>query len=383
MDDLVRHLCVLGATGSVGQSTLSVVREHPDKYRVDTLVAGDNVEQLVALCLEFKPAVAVIANPQKLPVLKDCLEGQDIALSSGKESIINAVKSSTHDTVIVAISGVHGVEPALAAAFAGKRLLLANKEAVIFLGDLLHYAAKEGGGEVLPIDSEHCALFDLLVDNQHNIKKLWLTASGGAVRDVPISELVTVTPEKTLQHPNWSMGKKVTVDSATMMNKVLETIEASVLFNRTGDSIGIVMHPQSICHALLEYDDGFIHANFSQPNMRLPIARMLAWPDRLPQVQPSLKWSALSQLTFFEPDEARYPCLSLAYQALEMGNGAPAALSAANEVAVARFLQGDIKFTDIACINARALDTMPNHEALDIDAIWYIDGIARKQALTY
>lgn len=386
----MKSICLLGATGSVGQSTLAVVAQYPEQFCIDTLSAHDNAAELATLCHRYRPQNAIISNADKLPDLVERLGSLKINIAAGEEAMSAAVKSSSCETVVLAIAGTHGVKPALAAALAGKRLLLANKESIVFLGRYLQHAAEKGGGQILPIDSEHCALFDLLHGTQScGAQKIWLTASGGAVRDVPIEDLAEVSPEKTLQHPNWSMGKKVTVDSATMMNKVLETIEASVLFGMPSEQIGAVLHPQSIFHALVEYCDGFIHANLSLPTMQLPIARMLTWPQRLPAVHPAPDWATLSGASFFVPDPQRYPCLALAEQSLNSGGGATAALSAANEVAVQRFLNREIKFTDIFAINAYVLERLPAEQNggggddIDLEQIWHVDNFARQTARAF
>lgn len=373
----MQNICILGASGSVGQAALSVIQQHPQHYTARILVANSNWRVMAEQCRTHRPAVAVMADDSAAKQLAAALAGENITIDGGAAAVRAAAASASCTTVIAAIAGASGVESLLAAAKSGKRILLANKEALITAGALLPSAFTAEASDtapagttpagttpatntparpqILPIDSEHCALFELL-QNDRNYKTLWLTASGGSVRDVPLQQLPQVTPAMALAHPNWSMGKKITVDSATMMNKVLEIMEAAVLFEAPPSAIKVVIHPQSTCHALVEYPDGALQANFSQPDMRLPIARMLAYPARLPQVVPPLSWQALSTASFFLPDEARYPCLPLAYQALALGGAAPAALSAANEVAVARFLSGDIQFTDIARINSEILN---------------------------
>lgn len=377
----MHNVCLLGATGSVGKSALAVIASHPDGYRAHTLVGGSNAARLAELCRAHRPAVAVLADEQRAAELETLLAGEDIIVAGGREAVCAAAADASCRSVVAAIAGADGVEPVLAAAAAGKRLLLANKEALIVAGSLLTAAVADGGGALLPVDSEHCALFELLAGGG-DYHKLWLTASGGAVRDVPLAALPSITPAQALEHPNWSMGKKITIDSATMMNKVLEIIEAAVLFSATADRIGVVLHPQSICHALVEYPDGALTGSFSRPDMRLPLARMLEWPQRPPPLLPPLDWPALSQMTFAPPEAARYPCLPLAAAALAAGGGAPAALSAANEVAVARFLAGDIAFTDIARINSRVVEHFSGRETAvgSMEEIWQMDARAREMA---
>ena len=378
----VRDLCVLGATGSVGGAALSLVREHPDRYRVRALAAQGDVAGMAELCREFAPAVAVLADEEKAEVLHKALVGEGVAVMGGAAAVAAAAARPDCCTVLAAISGADGVAPTLSAAVAGKRILLANKEALIVAGDFLWQALAESGGDLLPVDSEHCALFELLGEGR-DFERLWLTASGGAVRRTPLAALERVSPQEALNHPNWSMGEKITVDSATLMNKVLEVMEAVSLFSVAPERVGVVMHPQSVVHAFVEYSDGSLQAALSLPDMRLPIARMLAWPDRLPGVCQRPDWGTLSAMTFALPDEERYPCLPLAYRALRLGGGAPAALSAANEVAVRRFLAGEIRFTDIARINAAALDGAPSFEAATMESVWRIDTLARQKAALF
>ncbi len=377
----MQNICVLGATGSVGAAALSIIAEHRHHYCARILVANRDVERMEQLCRQHRPQRAVLADETQATVLAQRLAGENIEVVGGAEAVLAAAADASCATVVGAIAGARGVAPAFAAAAAGKRLLLANKEALIVAGGLLLEAIDAGGGCLLPLDSEHCALFELLqADAEY--QKLWLTASGGSVRALPLAELAQVTPQQALAHPNWSMGKKITIDSATMMNKALEIMEAAVLFRTTGERIGVVLHPQSTCHALVEYADGALIANWSQPDMRLPLARMLAWPQRLPAVVPPLPWQALSQASFAPPEAARYPCLPLAYSVLKLGGSAPAALSAANEVAVEAFLAGAIAFTDIARVNCNMVDYLHGQQTMasSIADIWQADEMARRFA---
>ena len=381
MDGAPQGVCLLGATGSVGAAAAAVVAAHPQKYHARILVGGGNAARMAEMAREHRPARAVLADEAQAKELRQLLRGEGIPVDGGREAVCAAAADESCGTVVVALAGASGVEPALTAAAAGKRLLLANKEALIVAGSLLPAAVRDGGGELLPVDSEHCALFELL-QGDANYKTLWLTASGGSVRDLPLEALPAVTPAEALAHPTWSMGRKITIDSATMMNKALEIIEAAVLFEAPPARIGVVIHPQSICHGLVEYADGALVGNWSLPDMRVALARMLAWPQRLPAVVPPLGWEALSTATFAAPEAARYPCLDLAYQALALGGTAPAALSAANEVAVEKFLAGEIRFTDIARINTAVIDHLHGQPlgAVNMEEVWHMDAAARRLA---
>ncbi len=351
----MRGVCVLGATGSVGGAALDVVRSRPDAFSVTALAAGGDDEALEKLCREFKPRRAVLADTVAAKRLRLALRGEGVAVRGGGKAVEEEAAAEDCGTVVAAIAGASGAAPVLAAARAGKRVLLANKEALVFCGAMIMRAARESGGAILPIDSEHWGLFELLAGGG-DYAKLWLTASGGGARDVPLSQLDAVTPEMALAHPNWTMGAKITVDSATMMNKALEIIEASVLFGAAAERIGVVLHRQSLAHALVEFADGSVKMHISAADMRLPVGRMLFWPEFLPGAGRTPDWRQFSAMEFAEPDAQRYPCLALAYRALSAGGAAPAVLSAANESAVARFLGGGIRFTDIARINAEVLE---------------------------
>ena len=385
-------VCVLGATGSVGGAALDVLRHL--NIPVGALVAGQNDKRMAQLCREFKPRFAAMADAQSARRLRQSLRDENITIIDGAKAINDVAADRRYDTVIAASSGTSAAAAVLAAAHSGKRLLLANKESLILCGDIIMRAAKKNGGEVLPIDSEHCGLFELLADGG-DYKKLWLTASGGAARDIPLAQLDEVSPKMALAHPNWRMGAKITVDSATMMNKALEIIEASVLFNAGHSRIGAVLHRQSTAHALVEYADGSMKMQISAADMRLPIAKMLCW--NMPSspsassgtgILKSLSWGELSAQTFEEVDCRRYPCLQLAYRALAAGGAAGAVLSAANDIAVAKFLRGEIRFTAIARINAEVLDKLGsgnlNSQNLNDDEIltelMAADNAARKMA---
>ncbi|MGU9951530.1 MAG: 1-deoxy-D-xylulose-5-phosphate reductoisomerase [Gammaproteobacteria bacterium WSBS_2016_MAG_OTU1] len=374
----LKRVCILGATGSVGGGALSVIRDCPQMAAAVCLVANNNAVAMRDLCREFQPQRAIMREEAAAEELNKLLAGDGIIIDGGEEAVQTAATAEECDTVIAGIAGGGGLAPTLHAARSGRQILLANKESLVIAGELLMQTAREHGAEILPIDSEHAALFELL-EGERQYTKLWLTASGGALRDMPLAQLPNATLAQTLSHPTWKMGNKITVDSATMMNKVLEIIEATVLFQTTAAQVGVVIHPQSIVHALVEDSNGVLSAQMSFPDMRLPIARMLFRDTRKlgdelitkEGKQPqnawgggrSLTWETLSNLSFYEPDLARYPCLPLADEALALGGAAPAILSAANELAVERFLRSEIKFTDIARINARALATCAPHPA--------------------
>jgi len=320
----LKRIAILGSTGSIGVNTLDVIRMHPDRYQVVALTAGKQVDRLAEQCLEFKPVVAVLADADGALRLSKILQEQKISTQVlyGPQALVTAVTLSDCDMVMAAIVGAAGLVPALAAAKAGKRVLLANKEALVMSGDLFMQAMKSGGGELLPIDSEHNAIFQCLprqfTKAPHDylgVEELWLTASGGPFRDTPISELSAITPDQACAHPNWVMGRKISVDSATMMNKGLEVIEAFWLFGLPLEKIKVLIHPQSVVHSMVRYRDGSVIAQMGQPDMRTPIAYGLAWPERIYAGVDSLNLTQLSALSFTEPDLMRFPCLSLAFAA--------------------------------------------------------------------
>lgn len=376
-----RRVCVLGATGSVGGASLQVLRTLNGEFEVGALAANRDDAAMEKLCREFKPKFAALADEECARRLKESLRGENITIGGGANAVAEAADNGECGTVIAAVAGSGGAESVLRAAYSGRRVLLANKEALILCGALIMRAAKENGGEILPVDSEHCGLFELLAGGGA-YSKLWLTASGGAARDIPLAELDAVTPEQALAHPNWAMGEKITIDSATMMNKVLEIIEASVLFNADSARIGVVLHRQSTAHALVEYADGSMTMQMSAADMRLPLARMLCWREHPRGARKSLSWAQLSAQQFEEPDLRRYPCLALAHRALEIGGCAPAVLSAANEAAVLRFLRGEIRFTDIARINDEVLQRLGNNNNGndDLPALLEVDATAKRAA---
>ncbi|MDR0996532.1 MAG: 1-deoxy-D-xylulose-5-phosphate reductoisomerase, partial [Zoogloeaceae bacterium] len=380
-----QNLVLLGATGSIGQSTLSVIRLHPERYRALALCAHRNVELLLAQCREFKPRYAVLGTQARADELAGRLKAEGIATEvlHGEVALKQMVALPEADAVVAAIVGAAGLPPALAAAQAGKKVLLANKESLVMAGGLFMRTARENGATILPVDSEHNAIFQSLPrefahDPQAGIaplgvKKLWLTASGGPFLRHSAEAIAQAGPAQALAHPNWTMGKKVSVDSASLMNKGLEVIEAHWLFSAPPEQIEVVVHPQSIVHSLVEYADGSFLAQLGTPDMRVPIAHALAFPERFASGVKALDLFALANLSFERPDRQRFPCLQLAFEALKTGGTAPAILNAANEVAVAAFLAEKIPFGDIARINAETLAQTPATPADTLEAILSAD----------
>ena len=363
----MKGICVLGATGSIGISTLDVVGRHPDRYRVVALTAHRDADRLAEQCRRHRPALAVLADAAAAPRLRALLADMDQPpeILAGPAALAQVAALPEVDIVMAAIVGAAGLLPTLAAARAGKRLLLANKEALVIAGEILMSAAAASGALLLPIDSEHNAIFQCMPPGYERglervgVERILLTASGGPFRDRPLADLAQVTPDQACAHPNWSMGRKISVDSATMMNKGLELIEACWLFGTRPERIQIVIHPQSVIHSLVQYVDGSVLAQLGNPDMRTPIAHALAWPERLSSGVSPLDLFAVGRLDFSPPGYDRFPCLSLAIQAAAAGGTAPTILNAANEVAVAAFLAGRIGFTAIAALVAETLARLP------------------------
>ena len=363
----MKGICVLGATGSIGISTLDVVGRHPDRYRVVALTAHRDADRLAEQCRRHRPALAVLADAAAAPRLRALLADMDQPpeILAGPAALAQVAALPEVDIVMAAIVGAAGLLPTLAAARAGKRLLLANKEALVIAGEILMSAAAASGALLLPIDSEHNAIFQCMPPGYERglervgVERILLTASGGPFRDRPLADLAQVTPDQACAHPNWSMGRKISVDSATMMNKGLELIEACWLFGTRPERIQIVIHPQSVIHSLVQYVDGSVLAQLGNPDMRTPIAHALAWPERLSSGVSPLDLFAVGRLDFSPPGYDRFPCLSLAIQAAEAGGTAPTILNAANEVAVAAFLGGRIGFIAIAGLVAETLARLP------------------------
>ncbi|MFZ1344603.1 1-deoxy-D-xylulose-5-phosphate reductoisomerase [Thiothrix eikelboomii] len=347
----LKALTILGSTGSIGASTLAVVQRHPNRFRVFALTAQHNVEAMLAQCLVHKPRYAVMLNEQAAEQLAGRLKAVDVETEvlAGPAALAQVAAHPETDYVMAAIVGAAGLLPSLAAARAGKRVLLANKEALVMSGRLFMDAIRESKAELLPIDSEHNAIFQCLPSQggKQGVERILLTASGGPFRQRPLADLYTVTPEQAIAHPNWSMGQKISVDSATLMNKGLEVIEASWLFASPLEQIEVVVHPQSTVHSMVAYNDGSVLAQLGNPDMRTPIAYALAWPERITSGVAPLDLFAIARLDFEKPDFARFPCLELAYEAHARGGFATIALNAANEVAVQAFLERRIGFMDI------------------------------------
>lgn len=387
----MQHITILGATGSIGASTLDVVERHPDRYRVYALTAHQRVEELAEQCLRFRPQVAVVGNADAALRLSKLLDanGLKIDIGHGEADLCAVASASGCDTVMAAIVGAAGLAPTMAAAKAGKKVLLANKEALVMSGRLLMDAVSESGATLLPIDSEHNAIFQCLphsyqrVPEQHGVAKILLTASGGPFLNRAVETLENVTPEEAVAHPNWVMGRKISVDSATMMNKGLEVIEAHWLFGAPADRIEVVIHPQSVIHSMVSYVDGSVLAQLGNPDMRTPIAHALAYPERVASGVEPLDLVRIGQLAFQRPDFERFPCLKLAYDALTAGGTAPAILNAANEVAVQAFLDGEIGFRTIAWTISRVMNELPHDEMSDIEALIEQDLRARALARSY
>ncbi len=384
----MKGLVVLGATGSVGVSTLDVAARNPGRFRIVALTGNRNVERLAAQCRRFRPEMAVVADVKAAERLAAALAADELPtrIASGPDALQEAAAHPEADAVMAAIVGAAGLLPTLAAARAGKQVLLANKEAVVMAGDLLMDALGGSAGVLLPIDSEHNALFQCLPPDQARdvasagVEKLVLTASGGPFLDTPLEALDEVTPEKACRHPNWEMGRKISVDSATMMNKGLEIIEACRLFGVGPDRVDVVVHPASIVHSLVQYRDGSVLAQLGHPDMRTPIAHALGWPDRIASGVPALDLAALGRLEFRAPEPDRFPCLALAMEAARAGPGAAVSLNAANEVAVEAFLERRIRFTAIPRVIASVLAKYAESRPGDLESILALDAEARAAA---
>jgi 1-deoxy-D-xylulose-5-phosphate reductoisomerase len=385
----IKNVTILGATGSIGMSTLDVIARHPDKYRVFALSAATSVDKMVELCVKFNPRYAVMANDEcgealakKLPASIDT-----VVLTGGSEDSLETIAGHVDvDAVMAAIVGAAGLKPTMQAALSGKTVLLANKEALVMAGKLFMNAIRENGANLLPIDSEHNAIFQSLPRNfetglsQVGVEKIVLTASGGPFRNRPISDLAHVTPAEACAHPNWVMGKKISVDSATMMNKGLEVIEAHYLFNAPADKIDVVIHPQSVIHSMVTYRDGSVIAQLGNPDMRTPIAYGLAYPERIDAGVAPLDFAKVGKLEFQPLDLVRFPCVRLAYDAMQRGGTAPTILNAANEIAVESFLQEKLRFVDIPRVIEETLSKAVIDDATSLEVVLRADDNARHAA---
>ncbi|RKT60678.1 1-deoxy-D-xylulose 5-phosphate reductoisomerase [Azonexus fungiphilus] len=383
-----QNITVLGATGSIGVSTLDVIRRHPDRYKAFALCAHSQVDKLFAQCLEFQPRFAVLRDAALADDLAArCRQaGLTTEVRHGMAALVELASLPEVDTVMAAIVGAAGLEPTLAAARAGKRVLLANKEVLVMAGELFMHAVRAHGATLLPVDSEHNAIFQALPADFSRglsacgVERILLTASGGPFRDTPLTDLQQVTPEQACAHPNWVMGRKISVDSATMMNKGLEVIEARWLFDAAPAMIQVVVHPQSVIHSAVQYADGSVLAQLGNPDMRTPIAYAMAWPERIAAGVEALDLFRIGRLDFFAPDCERFRCLQLAYDALAAGGTAPAILNAANEVAVAAFLEGRLPFLGIARLNEAVLAALPAGPEGSLADVLGADAEARRMA---
>ena len=383
----LRQVAVLGATGSIGGSTLDVIARHPGRFRASVLVANRDSEGLAKLCERFRPDLAIIADPAMEADLARRLAAAGIRcdVASGAEAVTTAAAGPLCDTVVAAIVGAAGLDSTLAAARAGKRLLLANKESIVMGGALLLEALRQGGGDLIPVDSEHNAIFQCLPGGRPDlgragVRRLILTASGGPFRGRTRADLGTITPDEACAHPKWSMGRKISVDSATLMNKGLEVIEAHHLFAAPVDAIEVVVHPQSLVHSMVDYVDGSVLAQLGNPDMRTAIACALAWPERIEAGVAPLDLAAHARLDFEKPDTDTFRCLALAFEALREGGDATAILNAANEVAVDAFLAGTLPFLGIAEIVERVLEELPAEPVVDVQTLVARDAEARRAA---
>ncbi|MFA0088359.1 1-deoxy-D-xylulose-5-phosphate reductoisomerase [Vibrio sp. 10N.261.51.F12] len=389
----MQNLTILGATGSIGASTLKVVAENPSLYSIYALVGGKNVTKMALLCLQWQPKYAVMAEEADAKRLKNELNGLvETQVLFGQEAMCKVSSDDAVDMVMAAIVGAAGLLPTLAAVKASKRVLLANKEALVMSGQLFIDAVRNSGAQLLPVDSEHNAIFQCLPQTiqtqlghcdlaQAGIDHILLTGSGGPFRYSETSTLSSVTPAQAIAHPNWSMGPKISVDSATMMNKGLEFIEARWLFNTAKEQLKVIIHPQSVIHSMVQYQDGSVLAQMGQPDMATPIAFSMSYPERIPAGVPPLDFTKMSELTFLEPDFARYPCLELAIEACYEGQHATTAINAANEIAVDAFLSESIKFTDISRINDHVMSKVCSSgefkQLSDLESILELDRMAR------
>lgn len=388
----MQNMVILGATGSIGTSTLSVVEANPDQYCVYALVANTNVEKMLEICIKYRPKVAHMVDAKAASQLKQLLPSHlAVEVTTGEDELFSLVSSVEVDTVMAAIVGAAGLPSTLAAVKAGKRVLLANKESLVMSGELFINAMQTSGAQVLPVDSEHNAIFQCLSEraqlevgrcdlNDAGVSHILLTGSGGPFLTSELSTLSSMTPAQACKHPNWSMGRKISVDSASMMNKGLEYIEARWLFNARADQIKVVIHPQSLIHSMVQYRDGSVIAQLGNPDMRTPIAHCMSFPQRINSGVEPLDFFKVGQLSFLEPDFNRFPCLALAIEACHQGQEATTVINAANEIAVQAFLDGKIRFTDIAIINEQSLKHVTADSLTNIDDIMLLDSQSRRYA---
>ncbi len=375
----MKHVAILGSTGSIGTQALQVIQQHPDKLKAVVLAAGNNYELLIEQAKAFLPEFVVI-HDEHYSKVKEALKGFPIHVLSGKKNLIEIVSLDRIDIVLTALVGFAGLEPTINAIKHKKNIALANKETLVVAGELITKLCKEYNVQLLPVDSEHSAIFQCLTgENLDSIEKIYLTASGGPFRGKKRQDLQNITPQQALKHPNWSMGAKITIDSATLMNKGLEVIEAKWLFNLAPQQIEVIVHPQSIIHSLVQFKDGSIKAQMGLPDMKLPIQYALSYPDRWYNEFPRFSFVNYPNLTFENPDTDTFTCLALAIEAMKAGGTMPCVLNAANEITVQAFLQEKIAFLDIAEYNTRAMHAIPHVSNPDIEQLLYTDHHTRRQ----
>jgi 1-deoxy-D-xylulose-5-phosphate reductoisomerase len=377
-----KRLAVLGSTGSIGTSTLEIVRAYPERYAIETLVAGSSIDVLEGQVREFRPRMVAVDSHEAVQRLRPRLADLDVEVLCGIEGICACATASGVHMVVSAIVGAAGLVPTMAAIEARKDIALANKEVLVAAGELVMRGVRDNGVTLLPVDSEHSAVFQAMAGQRRDdIRRIILTASGGSLWGWDKKDLFHATPQQALAHPNWDMGRKISVDSATMMNKGLEVIEAAWLFDMPVDTIDVHIHPQSIVHSMVEYIDGAVLAQLGVPDMKAPIAYALAWPERISLGMDSLDLCKLSTLTFYPPDNERFPCLSLAYQAMKAGGGASVVMNAANEIAVEAFLHERIGFMDIPRVIQEVLERIPSQSITDLEDVLSLNARARNRAL--
>jgi len=380
---MTKNIALLGSTGSIGKQALEIVSAFPDKLKIKVLAAFGNTKIIEEQARKFLPELIVLSNTQAASDLRHALKSFPLQVLAGQKPLEDCVLLPEVDTVVVAVSGMRGMVPTFKAVVAGKNVLLANKEALVAGGEIISQAVKKRAKPILPIDSEHSALWQCMQGQEQFVDHVILTASGGPFRDWDISQMANITPEMALNHPNWTMGPKVTVDSSTLMNKGLEVIEAHWLFDINYDLIKVMVHPQSIIHSMVEFKDGSILAQMGAPDMRLPIQYALSWPERWPNHLPKLNFKEVTSLTFSSPDTEKFPCLDLAYRAGASGGTAPAILNAANEEAVALFLSRRIGFMDIYKTVAEALEKIPSQPTKNLDDVIEADKQTRRWVQGY
>lgn len=380
----MKKVAILGSTGSIGVQTLNVIRRHPDLFQVEALVAGSNADLLIAQAREFNPNVVVIADKSKYSIVNEALSDTDVKVFAGESSSVDAVIMDSVDIVMAAIVGFAGLRPTLEAIRAGKVIALANKETMVVAGSIVTEEATRHGVPILPVDSEHSAIFQTLQGEYHNrIDRILLTASGGSLRGLKRDELENVTLEQVLKHPNWNMGRKVTIDSASLMNKGLEVIEAKWLFGVEANRIEVLVHPQSIVHSMVQFEDGSIKAQIGTPTMETPIQYALCYPHRVESHLPRFSFYEHPELTFMRPDTETFRCLPLAYEAIARGGNIPCVMNAANEVAVQRFIDGKLRFVDIPDFVAKAMSRASFVPTPSLDDLFACDKETRDKCETF